>query len=235
MFSGWSLEGAAVREPQCTQNGGAGPCCRWQRHIPQRASALQPASSGLRGVEVPTIASPGSVAPRTAGQQNIPAKESLSGNRRRTARIRCEKGDSSPSPSPFSHIASLHHPSAPGCSVTRTGELFSLGYLWKVRLPVAHHHAFNRLHLDRSRICSGAGAAIWIDPTVCAEVSDESTGIVRSAMEPQWKGSGTDSAETLRKEPSVFKVTGRSKEIWARERYCEIYISTGSHIVFNKS
>lgn len=63
----------------------------------------------------------------------------------------------------------------------------------------------------------GAGAGGLIDPTVCAEVSDESSGPVRSAMEPQWKGSMTSCAERVRKLPSVFKATESGIEESAAE------------------
>lgn len=60
----------------------------------------------------------------------------------------------------------------------------------------------------------GTDAGNVEDPTVCAPGSDESSGLVRLAMKPQWKRSTTNSADVLRKHPSALKGTVTKKDGW---------------------
>lgn len=111
-------------------------------------------------------------------------------------------------PHPFYHIASSHHPSVrgritwalfcwPACIIWRSA-------LTRRRPPHIWSLAFGRV--------PGSGAGKFKDPTVCSEGSDESSGLVRLAMKPQWKRSMTNGPDFLREEPSAVKGTARGRQ-----------------------
>lgn len=178
--------------------------CRCSR-IASRGSSLLP-SQWAGGHDV--------IEPNAITKQRTEEICRASGSRRQKS----SATDRSLSPSPFSYIASFHHPSIRG----RFTESHTRKCAGVLCLGACSYPSPTTTHLIAC-ICAGAGgfqgagAGGLIDPTVCAEVSDESTGPVRSAMEPQWKGSMTNGAERLRKVPSIFKGTESGREDWAEE------------------
>lgn len=107
-------------------------------------------------------------------------------NRANLASVDRKPGERQPAePQPLFYIAASHHPSIRGRSTQSVRDKVLLGAAAARLLPVSHHHTFDSLHCARAGGFQGAGAAGSVDPTDCAEDSDESSGPVHSPMEPQ--------------------------------------------------
>ncbi|KAK1881434.1 Bifunctional purine biosynthesis protein PurH [Dissostichus eleginoides] len=177
---------AAVRKAQCEQNGDSGACFSDRA---TNSSACISTSACLqwptRRVGVPASAATATMNGRATMRSNRCNHKADPGGGvwSRTNRAT----DRSVSPSPFSYIASSHHPSIHGrfteSHIKTTVLLFMCVCACSYPSPTTTH--LIACMFTGAGHVQGAGVGALADPTVCTEVSDESSGPVRSAMEPQ--------------------------------------------------
>lgn len=217
----WAVD--AVRKGSQSRIRAAGPVCHWQGHkflsVHQHFSLPPVACEQREACRCSRIASRGAPLPplqwtgeHDGNDANAPAnhtiEENVSSIGEQRAKKRGERATARWAPSSFSYIASSHHPSVRGriTESHRGREMCWCSARWSSYPSPTTTHLIACIW-TRAGGCEGAADGGLIDPTVCAEVSDESSGPVRSAMEPQWKGTMTSSAERVRKVPIVFKGT----------------------------